>query len=294
MTRSNFFGSINVGQNYSQEAREHSVLSDDQIRRIAPTVFAPTKHESRSERYVHIPTFDVIAGLREQGFLPVHVTCAKARKDSKVGHEKHIMRFRHTSQLVDTAARADWRTAEWYEVIVGNAHDGTSGYFMCGGWFRRVCLNGMAHGDKACEIRVAHKGKDCLKRVVDGAFQVLEMKDRVVAERDLMAETVLDEDEQKAYAIGMTSIRYAQSHVAQGVLPPVNPERVLSVRRPEDEGNDLWSLFNRSQEWLTQGGLRTNDPTRRSFTRGITGTADLLANRAMWLFSQQVAQKKAA
>lgn len=293
--RNEMFGSINIGQNYKQEARQHSVLTLDQIEKGWPTVMATAAHSSRSSRYVHIPTYDVIAGLQEQGFLPVHVQMARTRDEDKQGHAKHIVRFRHKDNLEDVRVHADWRNREWFEIIMKNAHDGTAGYVMCAGWFRPTCLNGMAYGEKTAEVRVPHKGKDCLQRVVEGAFKVLEQKDRVKESRDLMAETVLTDAEQAAYAVAMTNIRYAQSHVAQGIMPPVDPSRVLGhVRRVEDQGSDLWRVFMRCQENLTQGGLRTNDPTRRSHTRPITGTADHLANQAMWQFTQMLAQAKAA
>ena len=35
-------------------------LSDDQIRTVAPSIFADTPHESRSERYSYIPTAAVL------------------------------------------------------------------------------------------------------------------------------------------------------------------------------------------------------------------------------------------
>ena len=45
-------------------------LSDDQIRRVAPSIFADAPHESRSERYSYIPTAAVLTELRKEGFLP--------------------------------------------------------------------------------------------------------------------------------------------------------------------------------------------------------------------------------
>ena len=45
-------------------------LSDDQIRTVAPSIFADTPHESRSERYSYIPTAAVLTELRKEGFQP--------------------------------------------------------------------------------------------------------------------------------------------------------------------------------------------------------------------------------
>jgi hypothetical protein len=40
--------------------RSASPLSDDQIRTVAPSIFAIDKHDSRSDRYTYIPTIDVL------------------------------------------------------------------------------------------------------------------------------------------------------------------------------------------------------------------------------------------
>ncbi|MCB4824219.1 MULTISPECIES: hypothetical protein [Roseicella] len=46
-------------------------LSDEDIRKLAPSAFATEAHESRSARYAYIPTSEVIRGMREGGFLPM-------------------------------------------------------------------------------------------------------------------------------------------------------------------------------------------------------------------------------
>ncbi|VTY37630.1 hypothetical protein [Burkholderia cenocepacia] len=40
---------------HSPALRSDYPLSDDQIRRVAPSIFADAPHESRSERYSYIP-----------------------------------------------------------------------------------------------------------------------------------------------------------------------------------------------------------------------------------------------
>ena len=54
-------------------------LNNDQLFKIAPSIFAGEKHESRSERYTYIPTIQVVDGLRSEGVptilsLPVQIS----------------------------------------------------------------------------------------------------------------------------------------------------------------------------------------------------------------------------
>ena len=45
--------------------RSESPLGEEQMRTVAPSIFATGKHQSRSERYAYIPTIDVLRGLEE-------------------------------------------------------------------------------------------------------------------------------------------------------------------------------------------------------------------------------------
>ena len=70
-------------------------LSDGDIRRLAPSALATEAHESRSACYAYIPTAEVIAGMRANGFLPMAAAQARARAAGRAGHGKHMLRFRH-------------------------------------------------------------------------------------------------------------------------------------------------------------------------------------------------------
>ena len=96
-------------------------LSDDQIRAVAPSIFAEDKHVSRSERYSYIPTSAVLSELRKEGFQPFMICQTRVRQDDRRNFTKHMIRLRHASQI---------NGAEANEVILLNAHDGSSTYIM--------------------------------------------------------------------------------------------------------------------------------------------------------------------
>jgi hypothetical protein len=109
--------------------RSNSPLSDDQIRRVAPSIFADGKHQSRSERYTYIPTIDVLRGLRNEGFQPFMICQTRVRDQGKREHTKHMICMRHADQITGEEAN---------EIILLNSHDGTSRYQMLAGAFRFV------------------------------------------------------------------------------------------------------------------------------------------------------------
>ncbi|SHK92182.1 protein of unknown function [Paraburkholderia terricola] len=143
--------------------RSDSPLSDDQIRRVAPSIFADGKHESRSERYTYIPTINVLPGLRNEGFQPFMVCQTRVRHDDRREFTRHMIRMRHADEITGEEAN---------EIILLNSHDGTSSYQMLAGAYRFVCQNGMVAGDTVRDIRVPHKG-NIVQNVINGAFDVL-------------------------------------------------------------------------------------------------------------------------
>jgi hypothetical protein len=94
--------------------RSDSPLSDDQIRRVAPSIFADGKHESRSERYTYIPTIDVLRGLRNEGFQPFMVCQTCMRDQGKREYTKHMLRLRHADQI---------NGDETNKIVLLNSHD---------------------------------------------------------------------------------------------------------------------------------------------------------------------------
>jgi len=256
--------------------RAQTPLSDDQIRKVAPSIFAESKHTSRSERYTYIPTSDVLRGLRREGFEPFMVAQTRVRDEAKREHTKHMMRLRHASQI---------NGAEAKEIVLLNSHDGSSSYQMLAGMFRFVCSNGMVCGDTMSDIRVPHKG-NVVDRVIEGAFDILDGFTRVVEEREGMKALGLISGEQAAFARAALELRYD----TEAAAAPVTESQLLQTRRFEDRPNDLWTTFNRVQENMIQGGLQGRTAAGRPMrTRPVVGIDQgVKLNRALWVLAEEM------
>ncbi|MHB8125993.1 MAG: DUF932 domain-containing protein [Desulfitobacteriaceae bacterium] len=79
-------------------------LTNEQLFRVAPSIFAGEKHESRSEKYTYIPTIQVVDGLRSEGFLPFSVCQSKSRIEGKAEFTKHMIRLRQQDQILANEA----------------------------------------------------------------------------------------------------------------------------------------------------------------------------------------------
>ena len=262
--------------------RSDSPLSDDQIHRVAPSIFAEAPHESRSQRYAYIPTATVLTELRKEGFQPFMVTQTRTRHEDRRDYTKHMIRLRHASQI---NARG-----EANEIILLNSHDGSSSYQMLAGMFRFVCSNGLVCGDTVADVRVPHKG-DVAGQVIEGAYQVLHGFDRALESRESMQAITLDEGEAEVFARAALSLKYDDPDKPA----PITESQILMPRRFDDRRPDLWSVFNRTQENLTKGGLHGRSANgRRQQTRPVQGIdSDIRLNRALWLLADGLRQLKA-
>jgi hypothetical protein len=261
--------------------RSSTPLSDDQIRAVAPSIFADAKHGSRSERYTYIPTIDVLNGLKKEGFSPFFVCQTRTRDEGKREHTKHMMRLRHETQI---------DAAEANEVVLLNSHDGSSAYQMLAGCYRFVCSNGMVFGDTKHDIRVRHSG-NILDNVIEGAFKVLDGFEMVDAQKDGMKALTLNDGEQSAFARAALSLKYD----TELTPAPITESQLLRPQRMADTAGDLWTTFNRVQENMIRGGLRGRSTTGRTLrTREVQGIdQNIKLNRALWLLADEMRKLKA-
>src|SRR6267142_7111734 len=77
VTKSQTLGVYNM--RHFSNATATRAMSMDDMRRLAPSIFATDKHDSRSERYTYIPTASVLEGLMKEGFNPVAVRQSRTR-----------------------------------------------------------------------------------------------------------------------------------------------------------------------------------------------------------------------
>ena len=260
--------------------RSDRPLSDTQIIKAAPSVFAESAHESRSSRYAYIPTSDVLNGLRREGFQPFMACQARTRTEGKQEYTTHMLRLRHQSQINgDTAI----------EIILVKAHDGTSSYQMLAGCYRFVCENGLISGETVEDFRVRHSG-NVVGNVIEGAFRVLDEFKLVDSSKETMQGIILKPRQQEVLASAALQLRYDP-----GENVPIEPQQLNQARRMDDRGADLWRTFNRVQENLMQGGLQgRNANGGRSTTRRVSSVSEnIRLNRALWTLADEMAKMAA-
>ncbi|EJN0764133.1 DUF945 domain-containing protein [Salmonella enterica] len=263
------FGRIN-------QIRRDRPLTHEELMQYTPSVFGEDKHASRSDRYSYIPTITLLENLRREGFEPFFACQSRVRDPGRRDYTKHMLRLRRAGQITGQQVP---------EIIILNSHSGESSFQLLPGIWRQVCANGLVCGQSFGEIRVPHRG-DIAGKVIEGAYEVLGVFDRVEEKREAMQSLLLPPPAQQALANAALTYRFGEEH------QPVAATQILTPRRYEDRKDDLWSVFNRIQENLSKGGLAGRTVQgKRTHTRAVNGIdGDVKLNRALWVMAEQMQQ----
>lgn len=257
-----------------------TALTNDDLRRSVPSVFAATPWERMSHRYKFIPTIEVVDVLRDKGFSPSMAIQSRSRIEGKGAFTKHMIRFRATESFGPLVVGA-----ELPELVLVNSHDGTSGYQLMSGIYRVLCANGMVtHSADLDSVSVHHKGgSDFHQKIIDATYEVMDSAPKTMAQIQEWKQIALPAPARTIFA-----------EAVKELVPekPIEANRLLSARRSEDRATDLWTTVNVAQENLIRGGLRGMTPTgKRSTTREVKGVSEnLRLNKALWMLADRMAQ----
>jgi hypothetical protein len=253
-------------------------ITNIQLRQFCPSVLAETAHESRSERYLPIPTFKVLDVLHEIGYVPTEAMQSIVRQVGRMPFAKHLLRLRQEKYL-------GMSLAEVPEIVLVNSFDGSSAYSVMAGLFRTVCSNGLITGDIASTLKVAHRG-NVIDSLLTATTTIAEEAEGTMALVARMKHIQLAPRERLLLAQFAEKARYGD--VVEGTLS--NPQALLETRRREDEGNGLWQTFNTVQENTLVGGVAVRNGKRARSVKSIKATVDL--NTLLWQFSQKLLEFK--
>ena len=241
---------------------------------MPPSVRNPLQSEKMSNRYGFLDTYDMVQTFLGSGFSLVSAQASKPRKKDPRS-AKHLLRFRPVCQTPVHGVHAD--------VIVKNSHDGTSTLKFMVGIFRLVCLNGIIICDSMFAKPITHRhtlsnivlAETSLRTMMETSLKVTEFIPKLA---DIQMSTSMLEN----YTL----------HASRLLAQPVDAEHLLFVRREEDRHLNLWTVYNRVQENLLKGGMRTQHiGSRIGRTRRIRSIdKNVTVNNKLWELTVNMAE----
>jgi hypothetical protein len=219
-------------------------LTKEQIQSKAGSVFTTHGSQNTSEKYTHIPTAKVVEDMELLGWGVVDAKEVKARKG--IGFQKHLLVFRN-NDLQITSENGDM---VWPQILLTNSHDGKNAFTFTAGLFRLICENGMVISTQQFEkMKIRHMGY---------SFEELQATIRSMVEKlPLTVEALnkfksveLGQEQALEFAKKAITTRFTEQEIEN---INIDFEELLRPTRKEDEGQDLWSVYNVVQEKIIHG-----------------------------------------
>jgi hypothetical protein len=222
-------------------------LSTSEIKQRANSVFTETAAPTVSDKFTHIPTHKVIEDMSQLGWGVVDAKQVKARKGQ--GFQKHLVVFRNPDVVINGS---DGDTV-FPQILLTNSNDGKNAFTFTAGLFRLVCENGLVISTQEFEnVRIRHMGYT-FEELQTQIRAMVEQLPLTVESMNKMKAVQLDEKSIVILAERALATRFKAEEMHN---IKVDLDKLLEPTRPEDKGNDLWSVFNVLQEKILEGDFQ--------------------------------------
>ena len=271
-----------------QNSKELKFLSNEQIREVAPTVFAEKPADNVSKHYTHIPTAQVLEDMKKLGWGVVDAQQVKARKNTTKGFQKHLVTFRNPDVIINGA---DGDTV-FPQILLTNSHDGKNAFTFTAGLFRLVCSNGLVIADeKFNDVKMRHMGytfEDLQVQIKD----MVEQLPLTVESMNKMKAVELNVKQMKALAEKSLTTRFTKEQLK---VAKINLDEIINPVRDEDKGNDLWSVFNVIQEKIITGDFSYLSGAKSRKAREVKNfKQDMDINKKLFAFASELVPEEIA
>lgn len=242
-------------------------MNNQNLKETYPSIFAGFPSPDVSEKYKFIRTSEVLESLLETGWSPRQMSEVKARKSHTKGFQKHLIRLTNPSFSI-----AKVMGEEIPELVLTNSHNGKNSFSFRIGIYRLVCSNGLViPTEEFSNITVKHVG-NMASQINEVIAKMSSSFPSVYADIKRMKDRKLSGVEMSTLARSASELR--NPNLSKSLITGI--EDILSASRIEDEGNDLWKVYNRIQENLINGNfeIKTKKGARkgssiRSIDKGI-------------------------
>lgn len=269
----------------------NQALTLEKLNQLAPSIFQSSAKDGLSSKYNFIPTIQVVKEMEKEGWLPVKAIESRTRNEMNAGYQKHMVRFRNFDERVNQQLAVG---DTFIELVLTNSHNGLSSFVFNCGLFRLACSNGMVVAEQNFDsARIRHNSYDATQ-VIDICGETVTKAPMITASVENMKSIVLTPMEQQIFASSAKPLRFDKPN-------EIDTDRILHANRNADKGDDLWSVFNVTQENLTKGNVRYDrfntegryqGRGRTREVKSIDGNVKL--NQALWTLAEEMAKLKTA
>ena len=261
--------------------------SKDELREIAPSIFSTKPSPEVSKKYSHIPTDKLIDDMELLGWFPIDAKEVKARTKDTIGYQKHLVVFRNPDIVINqmpknivesstsptgfrktdgTFAKKNPIDTVFPQILLTNSHDGKNAFTFTAGLFRMICENGLVISTNEFEkVAIRHMGYD-FEELQKQITEMVEQLPLTVESMNKMIDTQMNQKSILKFAKDMLAVRFPEDELRRITI---DMDEFITPVRPEDKGDDLWSVFNTIQEKIIEGDFEYTVGTKHRKARQI-------------------------
>lgn len=224
--------------------------------------------------------------MEKLGWSVSQVKMAKTNNVNQKLYGKHMVQFFHPDLVINDE---NGKAEAYPQILIINNHRGWGKLRIEVGVFRLVCENGLIVKDREMgSYTLRHMGYSFeeLRTLVDTVVSNLQ---GVVTKINKFTERIMTKEEQIIFARKALAIRFGEDKVAT----PDQIKDMLSPRRNEDKGDDLYRVFNRVQEAVIRGGFDMAATTKKG-TKKVRRISNMLkdldVNGELWVLAEEFAE----
>ena len=209
----------------------------------------------------YIETLDVVQQLQNEGWQ------LKGVAEQRGANRKISSNYAQLHHPDFAVLNKKGKTEAFASITVSNSCNGAKPLEMNLGAFRLVCSNGAVRFDRAAESKIKHTEinyRDLPQIIANMNNKAMILADEI----NEMKRKQLSFDDMKKFAFEAARLRFDD-------VSKIDINELLQVNRIEDEGNDVWTVFNRLQENLTHDVKNFNQ--------------DILLNQRLFALADQYA-----
>ena len=269
------------------DLQSNNQLSKDELREIAPSIFSTKPSPEVSKHYSHIPTDKLIDDMELLGWFPIDAKEVNARTKGTMGFQKHLVVFRNPDIVINqmpnnivesstsptgyrktdgTFAKKNPIDTVFPQILLTNSHDGKNAFTFTAGLFRMICENGLVISTNEFEkVSIRHMGYDFDELQVQ-INEMVEQLPLTVESMNKMIDTQMNQKSILKFAKDMLAVRFPEDELRRITI---DMDEFITPVRPEDKGDDLWSVFNVIQEKIIEGDFEYTVGTKHRKARQI-------------------------
>jgi hypothetical protein len=199
-----------------------------------------SKVQRTKQKEFYIPTIEVVQKLQNEGWLINGVDEQRNKNSRKITH--NYVQMTHPDFAVKNKQGKD---EAYSSITVSNSCSGDRPLSIGLGAYRMVCSNGAIRFDEHAETEKI-KHTEINYRDLDRFVNSINDKaQEVIAQLNTWKQKDITLEQMRELAYNAARLRFNETD------ENFNPDALLRVNRVEDEGNDVWTVFNRIQENLT-------------------------------------------